>query len=137
MATIELTAGPAPTLERVPGSDRQAILRLASPGVFVDQFGRPAPVPDTAELEDLLQAEVRLTNPWSDPRWDVHGGWHAASGLPKPEERVVAAGTTYLVRTAQPLTDTALQTLAMQGLGLRRHEGYGALATTRSCGAAV
>ena len=103
------------------------VLRLASPGIFVDAYGLPHHEPDTAELADLLGVDtVTVTNSWI--RWTDVGGWHTASGLPKPTDRAVAAGCTYLLRCTPRLpTDQALRILATRGVGLRRREGYGAL----------
>lgn len=111
------------------GSD--VILRLASPAVFCDEFGFPADTPDHNELTRALGVNVEPVVPadkWV--RWDEVGGWHAASGLPKPAERAVAAGTTYLLRCENPPTDDALRMLHARGIGLRRREGFGALYTT-------
>lgn len=58
----------------------------------------------------------------------VEGGWHAVSGLPKPEERAVAAGSTYAALTKGSLSEDAARRLLLRGVGLRRHEGFGALA---------
>jgi hypothetical protein len=55
-----------------------------------------------------------------------------ASGLPKPQELTVAAGSTYLIQIQdypeRVHGDTSLRTLGAEGLGLRRHEGFGDLA---------
>ncbi|GAA4415682.1 hypothetical protein GCM10023148_12210 [Actinokineospora soli] len=106
--------------------DDQVVLRLASPGVFVDAYGLPTDTPDTDELADQLAVDdVRVTRSWT--RWTEVGGWHAASGLPKPTDRAVAAGSTYLLDCTPHPTTTALTTLATRGIGLRRREGCGAL----------
>lgn len=124
-ATVEIDLDtPVPTVETARG---HVVLRLASPGVFVDAYGLPTHLPDTDELAELLDVDtVRTTESW--PRWTEVGGWHAASGLPKPTDRAVAAGSVYLLRCTPRLpTENALQMLAARGIGLRRREGYGAL----------
>ncbi|WP_162802872.1 hypothetical protein [Ornithinimicrobium avium] len=128
-ATLVVSDAPTPTLERVGGTTDQVIVRLAAPGVFVDRLGRPAAAPYGAELRQQLGSPVTVTRAWSD-RWTVEGGWHAASGLPKPQERCVAAGASYVLASQNPVTDDALTRLAMRGVGLRRYEGFGALAVT-------
>ncbi|WP_317493492.1 type III-B CRISPR module-associated Cmr3 family protein [Haloechinothrix sp. LS1_15] len=104
------------------------VLRLSSPGIFVDAYGLPCESPSRDELSEVLGVEVqdvRERERWT--RWTEAGGWHAASGLPKPTERAVAPGSTYLVRCAEAPDENALRTLRARGIGLRRREGFGAL----------
>jgi len=103
------------------------VLRLASPAVFVDGLGRRRQQPDEAALGDLLHTTVSIERWWT--RWTTAtGGWHIASGLPKPVDVAVAAGSTYLLNTDGTVSDEALKNLVQHGVGLRRHEGFGALA---------
>ena len=60
--------------------------------------------------------------------WVQAGGWHATSGLPKPQELAVTAGSAYIIPPERFVGDSALATLAARGLELRRHEGFGDLA---------
>lgn len=102
------------------------VLRLASPAIFVDDTGLPAEVPSTAELRSALGVdEVAVVGYWT--RWGEAAGWHAAAGLAKPTERVVAAGSTYRVQCDRAPAPEALHALRVRGLGLRRREGFGAL----------
>lgn len=103
----------------------KVVLRLRAPGIFIDDLGRPRRDPNVAELTELLGSPASVERRWT--RWAEIGGWHVASGLPKPTEIAVQAGSTYLVTTEEPITDQALAALAMRGLGLRRHEGFGEL----------
>jgi CRISPR-associated protein Csx10 len=105
--------------------ESRLVLRLRSPGVFVDDWGSPARDPNTTELRAALGSETTIEARWV--RWQTIGGWHVASGLPKATELAVAPGSTYVVRTASPVTDDALRELGRRGLGLRRHEGFGDL----------
>ncbi|MBC7680564.1 MAG: hypothetical protein H7233_16500 [Pseudorhodobacter sp.] len=116
---------PAPAAPELLASG-QVVLRLAAPGVLVDDLGRPSRSPSLGELERALGTSVTVAQAWT--RWGTDSGWHAASGLPKPVETVVAAGSTYLLQPASPVTAQALAALGERGIGLRRHEGYGALA---------
>jgi CRISPR-associated protein Csx10 len=119
---VDTTAEPDP-VECV-GQD--VILRLAAPAAFCDDFGFPADQPDLRELSDVLGVEaLEVVGAWT--RWDEVGGWHAASGLPKPVERAVAAGSTYRIRCAEAPSPESRRTLAARGIGLRRREGFGAL----------
>lgn len=127
MATLRLGDVTTPPLpERTAGG---VILRLASPAVFVDDYGRPSLTPNAADLSDQLGVQCRIVRSWT--RWHDVGGWHAASGLPKPTELAASAGSTYVLEPcpgAGSITDEALERLGREGVGLRRHEGFGHLA---------
>ena len=103
------------------------VLRLLGPGAFVDDFGFPSAFPDTEELARVLGVAVELDQERSWTRWGEIGGWHIASGLPKPVERVVEPGSTFVVRCEENPDAEALRTLMARGIGLRRREGFGAL----------
>lgn len=99
------------------------VVRLLSPGVFVDRAGRPCDVPDVGMLERILGVSVKIERQWT--RRDRVGGWHAAADLPKPEDHVVTAGSTYRLELDKRPDPEAVQALLDRGLGLRRAEGYG------------
>lgn len=104
------------------------ILRLASPAVFVDDNGRPTLTPNAADVSAQLGVPCRIVRNWT--RWHDVGGWHTASGLPKSTELAAAAGSTYLVEPcdrSEKFSDDALLHLGSDGVGLRRHEGFGHL----------
>ncbi|WP_017975259.1 type III-B CRISPR module-associated Cmr3 family protein [Actinopolyspora halophila] len=123
-ATVEIDTETVPDPVECHGNE--VILRLASPGVFVDEYGMPTDQPDREELSEVLGVRIQeITGSW--PRWEETGGWHAASGLPKPVERVVSAGSTYRLRCEQPPTEQARRLLMTRGIGLRRREGFGGL----------
>jgi CRISPR-associated protein Csx10 len=124
-ATVAITEGAAPpTAQR--RDDGHLVLRLRSPAVFVDNHGRPSRDPNRDELAEVLGCRVRVVRRWT--RWLTTGGWHIASGLPKPAELTVAPGSTYLLEPEHDVTREALANLGRRGLGLRRHEGFGDLA---------
>jgi CRISPR-associated protein Csx10 len=111
---------PVPTLL---DDGRTVIVWLASPGVFVDTMGRPSDCPSEEELSCLLGVHADIEATWV--RRVRVGGWHIASGLPKPVEIAVQAGSTYRIRCTETVSDEGLQRLADVGLGLRRNEGFG------------
>lgn len=112
---------------------RKLVLRLTSPAVLVDELGRPSRDPSPWELRQALGEDTvrRVSRRWV--RWGTVGGWHIASGLPKPDETVVEAGSTYVVEVnvppggPDPDLDKRVRTLLLRGIGLRREEGFGAL----------
>jgi CRISPR-associated protein Csx10 len=95
------------------------LIRLASPGIFVDVAGRPVLAPD--ESMDLAGAQVEQR--WARPvSW---WGWHAASKLPKPIELCAEAGSTYQLEGDPDVLRTLAATIRSDGIGLRRTEGFG------------
>jgi CRISPR-associated protein Csx10 len=125
LADVSIRDVPPPEPEQI--DDYHLVVRLRSPGIFTDDFGRPSCDPNPSELEDLLGPGSKVADRWT--RWHQAGGWHAASGLPKPTELAVAAGSTYLISSERPVEPSLLAHLGQRGLGLRRHEGFGELAT--------
>lgn len=124
LAQITVSEGePLPVAETV-GND--IILRLAGPGIFVDRFGLPTNQPGKAELKAVLGVKIDEVTPCAT-RWAEVGGWHMASGLPKPRERAAAPGSTYRIRCAEPPPKEQLSELMVRGIGMRRREGFGAL----------
>lgn len=121
-----VTVDPDAQPEELETDGSAVILRLASPAIFVDAAGLPADVPSTAQLRSILgMGAVSVVGSWM--RWGEAAGWHAAAGLAKPTERVVAAGSTYRVQCDRPPSPEALRALRVRGVGLRRSGGFGAL----------
>ncbi|MGW5440571.1 type III-B CRISPR module-associated Cmr3 family protein [Nocardia asteroides] len=122
-----ITVDPAAEPDPLETHEGTVILRLASPGVFFDDFGFPTDRPGAEQLHDAFGCPAEVVEAWT--RWTTVGGWHAASGLPKPTERAVAAGSTYTIRALGTPDPHALRRLRTGGIGARRREGYGALYT--------
>ncbi len=123
---VDLTVDPTAVADLPPvREDGVLLLRLLSPAVFVDDEGRPTLTPNETELHQVLGVGARVERSWA--RWGTVGGWHMASGLPKPTETVAVEGSTYAVRLAEPVSEDVLRALVCRGLGLRRHEGFGHL----------
>ena len=118
--TVEVAEGAIPRVWV--RDDGVLVFVMSSPAIFVDTSGRPTNRPSDDELSTVLGCHAVVLKSWT--RWDSVGGWHAASGLPKPTETVVTAGSTYAVQLADP-SRANLAALMDRGLGLRRHEGFG------------
>lgn len=119
---VDRTAAP----ESLETDGTVVVLRLAAPGIFVDDAGLPTDEPDPAELAGVLGVgAANVQSKWV--RWGEAAGWHVASGLPKPSERCVTAGSTYLIGCDVAPDEDALRRLRVRGVGLRRREGFGAL----------
>lgn len=101
------------------------VVRLLSPGVLVDRWGRPAQEPDAWawELDEAFPAlGARVERQWI--RWEEHGGWQSG-GFPKPRERVATAGSVLTVAfDSQPTVDQ-LASFRRDGIGLRTSQGFG------------
>ncbi|GGL05136.1 hypothetical protein GCM10012284_44580 [Mangrovihabitans endophyticus] len=125
-----LTHQPA-TIDPPETTGQTVILRLHSPAIFVDDYGRPLPAPHPPDLARRLGIDnVHIERHWV--RTDTVGGWHLASGLPKPTEQVTVAGSVYRLRCSSPPPSQALAALAHHGIGLRRHEGFGWISYPRA-----
>lgn len=112
----------------VPASreDGLLLIRLTAPGIFLDQFGRPTlelPLNEIGKHLGLDPNKLSVKKSWVRPT--TVGGWHAASGLPKPSEWACLPGSTWLVEGVNSETD--LSQLAQEALGFRRNEGNGAI----------
>jgi CRISPR-associated protein Csx10 len=126
----------APSAVRVPvplspRADGALVLRLRSPAIVVDDAGRPSLdlVPELLRILGLPSAAVDRgrTRQWTRPV--KVGGWHAASGLPKPTEYAIAHGSVIVLAVDREfeggIDDARLAELAAHGIGLRRIEGFG------------
>ena len=100
------------------------VVRLSSPAIFVDEATRPTLEPTSHDWERVFGvAGGTVLDRWARP--GRMGGWHIASGLPRPEELIAVPGSTYRVAVpadADPEWPTHLRHL---GLGLRTGEGFG------------
>jgi CRISPR-associated protein Csx10 len=127
------TASGRASLHREPGTlappqivGTRLILRLHSPAIFLDPYGRSRTSPDPVDLAHRLGVDhVDVVHPSRWVRTDTVAGWHQASNLPKPTEHVATAGSVYLVDCDRTPDPTTLAALARDGIGLRRHEGFG------------
>lgn len=97
-------------------------LKLESHAILVDEFLRPT-------------TEVEITLPCVEPVLKVTGsqlirGWNDAWGLAKPDDMGIIMGSVYLFRyTGNNQKDLRqyLNNLAVDGIGLRRAEGFGSV----------
>ncbi len=119
---VNLDAG-APSVAPARADGAIAVV-LQSPAIFVDNATRPMLDPTRIDWSAEFDCPVRLQRHWS--RVATVGGWHAASGLPKPPDRALAAGTVLLFE-AGSIPD-ARQAIRRRPVGLRGAEGYGFLA---------
>ncbi|MCB0990943.1 MAG: hypothetical protein KDB16_08195 [Acidimicrobiales bacterium] len=101
------------------------VIRCATPLISLDTTGRPQLQPSTRELAARLgvdEGSIELERRFARPV--VIGGWHQASGLPKPRELAAVPGSTFVYHV-EGLTDRQCSSLAAHGLGHRTREGFG------------
>lgn len=129
LADIHVTDEPAASsVSAVHGSPRPdgaLVIRLTSPAVIVDDAGRPAldPASEILRVLGMDAAALLASQCWTRP---VRvGGWHAASGLPKPVELAMSMGSVVVLHFSQQPSQEQLSRLASDGIGLRRIEGFG------------
>lgn len=112
--TISITEAAPPT----PPTTHDWYLVSTAPTILIDEAGRP-----TSDCTFALGL-AGITSPvhriGSRIQTEGTGGWHAASGLPKPADVAIAPGMVLKLDDAE-----AAARLLDHGLGLRRPEGYG------------
>jgi len=125
-ADVDTPDAPAPF-----GDPTRVVIVAESPCVLVDDSGRPQLNPRLGELAELAGSSAEIIGSWARPV--TIGGWDLISGLPKPEEVAVVAGSTWLVQFDGPVGAAGLARL-QAGIGLRRVEGYGSVRVNPSMG---
>ncbi|MEO5874832.1 MAG: hypothetical protein ABIS86_09695, partial [Streptosporangiaceae bacterium] len=126
MAKVRVTENEAPpTVPVSPRDDGALVIRVVSPALIVDDAGRPTldPTEEILRVLGLGQAAVETTRAWIRPT--RVGGWHAASGLPKPLEIGIEMGSAIVLHLKEQPAEHALRRLVTGGIGLRRVEGFG------------
>jgi CRISPR-associated protein Csx10 len=129
LADIRVTSEPAgqaaPPIAGSPRPDGALVIRLSSPAVVVDDAGRATldPAKEILRVLGMEARALRASRCWTRP---VRiGGWHAASGLPKPVELAMSMGSAVVLHFDRQPSQDQLRRLASDGVGLRRIEGFG------------
>lgn len=125
MTVTALVPVDAATIQLTGGQEKKLRVQLLTPGVYVDDFGRPANRPSETDLRWSLQLDdtttVNVERAFT--RWTVIGGWHTKTNRPKPEDPAVVAHSC-LHLTLAPRHDISVPSLVTD-LGLRTSEGCG------------
>ena len=128
ISPIEISGSP-PELRTDP---HQVLVVALSPLILVSDDGRPTLTPTSQMLNQAAGTDAASESEWTVERQWVRtgsvGGWHARSGLAKPRDLVAERGSAYLLRCSSELTTDVLTGMERRGLGLRRIEGFGAIA---------
>jgi hypothetical protein len=97
------------------------VLRCVGPMIVLDDAGR-ATTNIGYELSRRGLGHTTVKGKWT--RSVLVGGWHAVSGLPKPSDDALIAGSSWVVDV--PADETQIWSRALaDGLGYRRREGFG------------
>jgi CRISPR-associated protein Csx10 len=128
MGRVKLSVAP-PTPQPGPGRNGTfMVIRLESPGIFIDALTIPTidlPLDEIANIVGAEQTGLKVQRAWVRPT--TVSGWHAASGLPKSAEWACAIGSTWRL-SSPPLNDAQLNRLENTALGWRKSEGFGRIA---------
>jgi hypothetical protein len=133
---VDLTATPAQEPGELVGADGRRdtlVLRLLSPAILVDSTGRTVLAPQPGDLSRAFRGapaatgQVHCEASWTRP--ETVGGWNAAAGLPKATEFAVSGGSTFRLTCEPGFTPQDVQALRRNGLGVRRSDGLGFVAT--------
>ena len=126
--SLSSSVDPSPPVER---SDGRLLLRLTSPGIFLDSFGRPTmdlPMQEVASALGVEPGSISIERGWVRPT--TVGGWHAASGLPKPTDWACSPGSTWLIAGVPPGVN--LSAITQRAYGFRLAEGHGTLSVNET-----
>lgn len=102
------------------------VIRFTSPAILVDRAALPITNVTEAAVAFVLGVDPSTISSvcgWTRMTWV--GGWHIASGLPKPQDVALAAGSTLRIELASSIPEATLKRLFQRGLGVRTEEGYG------------
>lgn len=113
--------------EVAPRADHRVLIRLRTPAIILDGWGAPLAGFNLDEIASLLGRD-RSSIEAGHQSWcrvERSGGWHAASGLAKPDELQLVAGSTLLLHPEDPIPVAQLTELAGRSIGTRTNEGFG------------
>ncbi len=104
------------------------VLTVLQPAILLDRFGANS-LDLAGAVDDAVAAaggSIRLGTK-AVVRTTQVSGWHGLAGIPKPTEWALEAGSSVWIEHADPAALAAL----CRGIGIRRNEGFGAVAITK------
>lgn len=136
--THSLWAG-LPLENRVTSIQQPLTLTLLSDAIVADQWGRSYQCFDESWLSKTLDVKVTIANekgvksgiphPLQFARGKIVDTFNNHIGLPRHRDIAMTAGSAVTLLVDEDITldhlRARLQTVEMQGIGLRRHEGFG------------
>ena len=112
--------------------DKSLIITTLSPLLTANDNGHPDASFPVTELAEVLKWNLSaLTLSSSYTRTEMIGGYHAHLRLPRQQVPAIAAGSVFVFKLEENLTEADLSQLEQGGLGLRKGEGYGRIAVNR------
>lgn len=111
----------------LPGGSGPFVLTVLQPAILLDRFGASSMDLAGAVRDAVAVAggRIRLGSKAVVRPMQV-SGWHGLAGIPKPTEWALEAGSSVWIDEADVVALEALKT----GIGIRRNEGFGAVAIT-------
>jgi CRISPR-associated protein Csx10 len=115
---------------RCPAAVREVSLTLLTDAILVDAWGR-----GYGDVWEWLRGELKMTEESLVRRagaWKSVDGFNGVLGLPRWRDTAVKAGSTVTFHLPEGEAGAAIRTMLqmweMDGIGLRRHEGFGRIA---------
>ena len=119
----------------VPDSGKSLIITTLSPLLVVNSNGHPEARFPKSELAGFLGLnDSELTLSVSHTRTEVIGGYHAHLALPRQQWPAIGPGSVFVFELKDNPSQEVREKLAeleIDGLGVRRGEGYGRIAVNR------
>jgi CRISPR-associated protein Csx10 len=108
-------------------TDDSLQITFLSDALLRDSNGHPTLVPQEI-LEDALQARLELVAKHSFAEGKIIGGFNRKWGLPLPQTTAIGAGSVFVFRTRDAVSESLIAQLEQNGVGERRAEGFGRVA---------
>lgn len=119
-----------PLAERVRSVEQPVTMTLLTDTILVDTWGRFRQSLDEEVLQEILGSQVKRVRAFC--RAGYVDGFNALLGLPRWRDLCLKAGSTVGLRfpggTDLRSAQARLQAVEREGIGLRRHEGFGRVA---------
>ena len=115
-------------------SEKSLVITSLSPLLTVNNHGHPEACFPEAELMQSIRRHVskaELTLCRSYTQTEVVGGYYTHLRLPRQQWPAIAAGSVFVFKPSQDLSEDCLLQLEHEGLGIRKGEGYGRIAVNR------
>jgi CRISPR-associated protein Csx10 len=105
-------------------------VRLVTPAIVIDRYGAPSSTPESLLAGLDHRGALRLAasadgRPAGFLRPVQISGWNALAGIPKVTETGLAAGSTLICETSEPLSPEDVARIVGVGVGTRKNEGFG------------
>ena len=112
--------------------DNRLIITILSPLLAVNDYGHPDarfPTHELAQVLGIKACELKLLRSYT--RTELISGYYSHLRLPRQQWSGIAAGSVFVFCIKATFNEKLLLKLELNGLGLRKGEGYGRVAINR------